>query len=78
MQYLVAKVYNVEYAHKLTNMYMKLYGHTLITETSSYSVNNIRYLEIRVYTLEPHLHDVQTTLCHLHEIYGRGDRLSTF
>jgi hypothetical protein len=76
MRYIVAKVYDVEYAHKLTNLYTKLYGYTLITETSSYSINNVVHLEVRIYAIEYTNPDVQTTLCHLHGIYGRGDRLS--
>jgi hypothetical protein len=78
MRYIVAKVYDVEYAHKLTNLYTKLYGDTLITSTSSYSINNVVHLEVRIYAIWPHLYDVRTALCHLHGIYGRGDRLSIF
>ena len=78
MWYIVAKVYSVEYAHKLTNLYTKLYGYTLITSTSSYSINNVVHLEVRIYAIEPRLHDVRTALYHLHGIYGRGDRLSIF
>jgi hypothetical protein len=76
VRYIVAKVYSVEYAHKLTNLYTKLYGYTLITETSSYSINNVVHLEVRIYSLDVNLHDVRAALYNLHTIYGREDKLT--